>query len=59
MKTPATFEKTVRAMSDHQVYMLAIEMTDDDHRASDQTALYVAAYNEAVRRDTVPFPLEG
>lgn len=47
-------DKTMRVMSDHQIYGMCIVMLDDNHFADDQTATYVAAYREAERRDILP-----
>ena len=42
---------TMRAMSDHQILGFVDVMMLDDHCPRDQTATYVAAYEEAERRN--------
>lgn len=44
---------TMKQLSDHQILDLATVMLEDDHRADDSTATYVAAFREAQNRPTV------
>jgi len=46
-----TNETTLRAMSDHQILGFVDVLHSDDHNPADQTAFYVAAHAEAIRRN--------
>ena len=46
-------EKTMKNLSDHQILEMVEVMMSDDHCPRDNTAVYVAAYNEAMRRPSV------
>ena len=48
--TPA-LRKTMRAMSDHQITGFVDVMMTDEHCPRDNTATYVAAHDEYVRRN--------
>ncbi len=44
---------TMKGLSDHQVLEMVETMLSDDHRPSDSTATYLAAYAEARTRPQV------
>ncbi len=44
---------TMKGLSDHQVLEMVETMLADDHRLSDSTATYLAAYAEAKTRPQV------